>query len=290
MVAACIVYLVRGVSDDLLESLRALRVHFLDHFPYPVLLFHENLTIQDAQFIEANTGVHVRLVHLPHFLDIPPHLEFSLQQIQRWNQGLDGGRASGLGYIQMCRFFSYELYHHPVVAPFDYYWRFDDDSVLLSTITTDPFQQMEDHQWVYGYRCIEYENPKEIRGLQELWLTTQQFAQMHQIPIQPAKRLVCKSFSRYTGMNYYNNFEINKVAFWRRHSLYTDYFRFLDSQGGFFRYRWGDANVRAMAVGLFLQPKQIHGFLELGYRHNYHYAIPANDRIIYCEERDPFRI
>eukprot|EP00448_Togula_jolla_P031063 CAMPEP_0170641482 /NCGR_PEP_ID=MMETSP0224-20130122/40789_1 /TAXON_ID=285029 /ORGANISM="Togula jolla, Strain CCCM 725" /LENGTH=127 /DNA_ID=CAMNT_0010972073 /DNA_START=51 /DNA_END=430 /DNA_ORIENTATION=+ len=50
-----------------------------------------------------------------------------------------------------------------------------------------------------------------------------------------------------------NDIEITKLA-WFRGEQYQDFFRFLDSVGGFWLYRWGDHAVRTIAIALFLDP------------------------------------
>lgn len=265
--------------------MQSLRTYFLsDNTHYAVLIFHENLTSSQLTTLQKLVPVPLQGVLLNDFLTLPAFAEQKIEQIHRWNCGLDGGRKTNLGYIQMCRFFSWQLYDHPVLAPYDYYWRFDDDSFLLSPIAYDPFEFMHTHQLVYGYRCKKYENVREICGLQELWQATQIFARDHKISLFGAYRLTCNVLGRYKGMNFYNNFEINSLQFWRSQPLHRAYCQFLDQSLGFYRYRWGDANVRTLALGLFAKQSQIHHFKDINYRHNDHYAIPNKAQIIYSKE------
>jgi hypothetical protein len=46
---------------------------------------------------------------------------------------------------------------------------------------------------------------------------------------------------------YYTNFEIGYLPFFRSEP-YQSYFRHLDSEGGFYYYRWGDAPIRLLGV------------------------------------------
>lgn len=64
----------------------------------------------------------------------------------------------------------------------------------------------------------------------------------------------------------WSNFEIGSLTFWRSQA-YMDFFEHLDSQGGFYYERWGDAPVHSIGAALFANKSQIHFFDDIGYRH-----------------------
>jgi len=64
----------------------------------------------------------------------------------------------------------------------------------------------------------------------------------------------------------WSNFEIGDLNFWRGEA-YTKFFEFLDSKGGFYYERWGDAPVHSIGAALFAHKNQIHFFEDIGYRH-----------------------
>jgi alpha 1,2-mannosyltransferase len=65
----------------------------------------------------------------------------------------------------------------------------------------------------------------------------------------------------------WSNFEIADMEFWRG-PAYTAFFEYLDSKGGFYYERWGDAPVHSIAAALFLPRDKIQFFDEIGYEHN----------------------
>ncbi|THH05742.1 hypothetical protein EW146_g9819 [Bondarzewia mesenterica] len=65
----------------------------------------------------------------------------------------------------------------------------------------------------------------------------------------------------------WSNFEIADMDFWRGEA-YMKFFDFLDSKGGFYYERWGDAPVHSIAIALFARKEQIHFFREFGYEHH----------------------
>jgi alpha 1,2-mannosyltransferase len=65
----------------------------------------------------------------------------------------------------------------------------------------------------------------------------------------------------------WSNFEIGDLNFWRGEA-YMKYFEHLDSKGGFYYERWGDAPVHSIGAGLFASKDQIHFFNDIGYKHD----------------------
>lgn len=52
-----------------------------------------------------------------------------------------------------------------------------------------------------------------------------------------------------------------------RSPAYLSYFNYLDSIGGFFYERWGDAPVHSIAASLLLDKSEVHYFDNIGYFH-----------------------
>eukprot|EP00446_Apocalathium_sp_SHHI-4_P093117 CAMPEP_0177451606 /NCGR_PEP_ID=MMETSP0369-20130122/9863_1 /TAXON_ID=447022 ORGANISM="Scrippsiella hangoei-like, Strain SHHI-4" /NCGR_SAMPLE_ID=MMETSP0369 /ASSEMBLY_ACC=CAM_ASM_000364 /LENGTH=165 /DNA_ID=CAMNT_0018924221 /DNA_START=98 /DNA_END=592 /DNA_ORIENTATION=- len=48
---------------------------------------------------------------------------------------------------------------------------------------------------------------------------------------------------------------------WFRGETYQDFFRYMDSTGGFWLHRWGNNPVRTFAVGLLLEDSQVRSFV-----------------------------
>jgi alpha 1,2-mannosyltransferase len=74
----------------------------------------------------------------------------------------------------------------------------------------------------------------------------------------------------------WSNFEIGDLDFWRSEA-YTKYFEHLDSKGGFYYERWGDAPVHSLGAALFAKKDQIHFFKDIGYRHEPFQHCPQGD-------------
>ncbi|KAJ6606938.1 nucleotide-diphospho-sugar transferase [Mycena sp. CBHHK59/15] len=68
------------------------------------------------------------------------------------------------------------------------------------------------------------------------------------------------------SFSFWSNFEIADLDLWRSEP-YSKFFDFLDSKGGFYYERWGDAPVHSIGAALFARKDQIHFFEDIGYRH-----------------------
>lgn len=67
------------------------------------------------------------------------------------------------------------------------------------------------------------------------------------------------------------------MDFWRA-PAYTDFFNYLESTGGFYYERWGDAPVHSIAAALLARRDQIHYFRDVGYQHESFMHCPTGEQ------------
>lgn len=79
----------------------------------------------------------------------------------------------------------------------------------------------------------------------------------------------------YNLYHFWSNFEIARVDLWDN-PIYDKYFEYLDSTGGFYKERWGDAPIHSLAIGFMLDLEEIHYFRDIGYKHTTIAHCPAN--------------
>lgn len=248
-----IVYLSRECDvPDLRLSLSLLERHFLRRYPYPIIIFHEGLTPASQETLLAATTA-----------------PLSFQQIEFQLPAAAKGQAipvrsktgHGIGYRHMCRFFSGEIYHHPALSDFEYYWRLDTDSYILGQIKYDVFSFMRKEGLIYGYLDIFRDEPAVIEGLGAL---TQEYARDNRLQT-PTLNAAFHS-GTYDGSAYYTNFEISEINFWRS-KQYQDYFTRIDQSLGIYLHRWGDAPIHFLGVSMLLNPSRVHRFTNIPYKH-----------------------
>lgn len=175
-----------------------------------------------------------------------------------------GGSVS---YRNMCRFNSGFFFKHPLLLKYRWYWRIEPNVQFHCDVLYDPFLYMEEHKKIYSFTITMYEYEATIPSL---WKHVMDFA--HDYPEYIAKDnslgfLTSDNGKTYNLCHFWSNFEIADMDFWRG-PAYTAFFEYLDSKGGFYYERWGDAPVHSMAAALFASRDQIHFFDDIGYQHD----------------------
>jgi alpha 1,2-mannosyltransferase len=262
---ATILYLVNNTEEsfnELKESLGLLKNNFLNDFPYPVTIFKEEgfnpgweeeikKIYQEVDFIliEFNIPEFNRHLDIPEFTPHPTHANGPVA----W-----GHPGFNLGYRHMCRFMSGDMFRNESILKYDWYCRLDTDSFILSRVGFDFFSKMQEEGFLYGFNEIQEDNPKVVEGLFE---SSEEYMR--------AQGIIKKSDVIYPKM-YYTNFEIAKVS-WFLSSGYMDYFDHIDSIGGIYTKRWGDAPIRYIGVKSLMEDRNILDFRGLiNYKHGCH--------------------
>lgn len=195
-------------------------------------------------------------------------------------------------YRHMCRFESGFFYRHELMQEYDWYWRVEPGIEIRCDVNYDLFRYLEDHNKVYGFAISIHEFERTIPTL---WQHTKDFIKAH--PEHVAKDNFMEFISddggeKYNLCHFWSNFEVASLKFFRS-KAYSDYFDYLDKQGGFFYERWGDAPVHSIAVSLFLPKDKIHYFDDLAYRHGVYGQCPLNNEFrkehrCVCNPKDDF--
>ncbi|KAK7039323.1 glycosyltransferase family 15 protein [Favolaschia claudopus] len=268
---ATFVMLARNSDLDMaVRSIRRMEDRFntRHHYPY-VLLNDEPFTDEFKRRVSAVVSSEVQYGQVPREHWVQPEWIDE----DRATKGRDqlvaenviyGGSVS---YRNMCRFNSGFFFRHPLMQNYRWYWRIEPDVHFHCDINFDPFLFMQDREKVYGFTITMYEFDKTIPTL---WGHVKDFIRLH--PEYVAKDNAMNFMSddggeTYNRCHFWSNFEIADMNFWRG-PAYTDFFEYLDSKGGFYYERWGDAPVHSIAAGIFARKDQIQFFEEIGYEHN----------------------
>ena len=234
----CLVALVRGAATlegytELRTRNAALHRRFNARFGYPSLVFHEgDVAAEHMRAMEAETP-HLR------FVDARRWGAFALPPFVRagWPRYPD---AKPMGYSHMCRFFSLQLWEALAELGFDYAMRFDDDVVLETDFTEDPFERMRSRQLVYAYSAEveEWHIPTKETFFE--WMAGY-------------ARGIGRAFPEdapLTPTMFFTHFFISEVAFWRRPEVQA-MLQAADYTGMIYTRRWGDAPIQTAALKLF---------------------------------------
>jgi hypothetical protein len=226
----------------------SLEKYFNRRYHYPIVIFHEKDKLMDAarRSISSNAAG-------PVFFQI---VSFELPSFINSSRLQQAPCGRSINYRHMCRFHARDVYYQPILSGVDYAWRLDDDAILLDDVMYDVFGFMKERDLVYGYRLIVRDGMDCIYGL---WPATKEYIKNNSIVVEffadwPIKHV------------FYNNFEVSALSFWRS-PAYQNYIEYVDSLGGIFYYRWGDAPIKTLALSMFVPLNKTHAFLNIPYRH-----------------------
>lgn len=181
-------------------------------------------------------------------------------------------------YRHMCRFNSGFFYLLDGLKDYRYYWRVEPNVRFKCDINKDLFKIMKTGNYTYGWTMTMSEDRNSI---QTLWPTIKQYIQDKKphFPVDSMLDFVSDDNSTtYNTCHYWSNFEIGDLSFFRSKE-YTEFFEYLDSTGGFFYERWGDAPVHSIAVSLMLPKNKIKHFPHTGYYHEPNQGCPLKSEI-----------
>jgi len=265
----------QGISS----SMKQMEDRFNKKFQYPYVFLNDEAF--SAEFMDRIRGL------------TDAKVEFGLIPPDQWHQpdSIDEGKASAardqmvknqviyggsVPYRNMCRFNSGFFFRHELLAKYKYYWRVEPDVTFFCDLDYDPFLIMQDQKKVYGFTVSLYEYEATIPTL---WDSVKEFIQANPdlVASDNAMRFISDDGGNtYNRCHFWSNFEIGDLDFWRGDS-YMKFFEFLDSKGGFYYERWGDAPVHSIGAALFAKKDQIHFFGDIGYRHNPFQHCPQGD-------------
>jgi alpha 1,2-mannosyltransferase len=169
----------------------------------------------------------------------------------------------------MIRWQSGLFYLHPALANYDYYWRVEPDVHFFCDILYDPFTFLAENGYVYGFNMAILDDARSFAGL---WDTTRQFMTSRPDLIHPEADLswLLNPNTGYTYNNcqFFSNFEIASLNFFRSNVGNRAYFEYLDKVGGFYYSRWGDAPVHTLSLAMFVPKERVWWFGDIGYQHD----------------------
>ncbi|KAJ7751529.1 glycosyltransferase family 15 protein [Mycena maculata] len=268
---AVIIILARNSDlQGIVGSMAEFEAKFNGKFGYPYVFLNEvPFSEEFKRAVTGLTGNKVEFGLIPHddwyqpeWIDEQKAAE-SRKKMEEHNVVYGGS----VPYRNMCRFNSGFFYRHELLQKYRYNWRVEPDVRFFCSLDYNPFLFMQDEDKKYGFTMTRPEYAETIRTL---WDTVKEF-------IRENPRLVSSdnamdflsndNGSSYNTCHFWSNFEITDLDLWRG-KAYTKFFEHLDSKGGFYYERWGDAPVHSIGAALFARKDQIHFFEDIGYRHD----------------------
>eukprot|EP01062_Namystynia_karyoxenos_P072251 TRINITY_DN6824_c0_g5_i1.p1 TRINITY_DN6824_c0_g5~~TRINITY_DN6824_c0_g5_i1.p1 ORF type:complete len:725 (+),score=202.68 TRINITY_DN6824_c0_g5_i1:119-2176(+) len=217
-------------------------------------------------------GVHrqVWFVRVPRSLWLIDEADGALSEREEWGVSEPGG------YRRMCWFWHRTIHWLPALRPLRAVMRLDTDSEIVTAPRKDPIEAVLEANATYGYVAFCFDNTEFTHGLWRHFLSwrsehapgrdaqfddpdTRRCARPKDVAPEDDRALdFC-----HVPM-FYTNFEVLVPSFFRRPEVDT----WMNSvASGVRMYRWGDAPLRALTLGLFARADQLIHFTEFSYRH-----------------------
>lgn len=272
MTKDCILYLTKDTPEDnqlLDKSLTALYKYYLKKYPTDVIIFCERTNLcKDWNLNESFTTNMDQFDIIRQTIDfhIPDYPKEILDQIPEYYPHPDkdtighsayGSKGFTLGYRHMCRFFSGDIYNHPILQNYDYYLRLDTDSFILKPINYNIFDYAREYNYYYGYikDAVQFDHPKVVEGL---W----NYCRMKygDKVITPERQM------------FYTNFELGKMS-WFLDKEYQEFYNHIDSSGGIYINRWGDAPIKKIGIDMLMDKKHQWPVADIAYQHGACYNV-----------------
>lgn len=255
---ASVVFLARrGDIPGFIGTLKELHQKFLQRFPYPVTIFHEDILGEDQQRLRNAAPIEM------HFERISWCLPTAMTPFEKNIPKYITQRP--ISYRHMCRFFFVKLFQHPALAQYKFYMRLDTHSKILGPIEFDIFSWMEQNNKKYGFNIVNTEVTECKYGLDQILETFLDQAGLSTcVHAQP----LYKDFTtKGIGLHFWNNFEVVDLAHMAR-PVARSFADMIDRSGGLYLYRWGDAVLRTLSVGAFSEHSEVVYLKSVGYRHD----------------------
>ncbi|KAE9405341.1 glycosyltransferase family 15 protein [Gymnopus androsaceus JB14] len=277
---ATLVFLARNSDiDGVVSSMREVERSFNEKYHYPwVFLNDEEFTneFRGRVLVETRSSVKFGLIPREHWVQ-PDWIDEAKAAAARARMKKEKVIYGGsLQYRNMCRFYSGFFFKHPLLQQYKYYWRIEPDVKYSCDTNYDPFHFMINNNHTYSFTIALYEIPETIPTL---WDSVKKFIEKYPQYIvndNAMEFISADGGETYTSCHFWSNFEIADMDFWRSEA-YQKFFNFLDTEGGFYYERWGDAPVHSIAAALFLPKHNIHFFRDIGYRHATYEHCPSGN-------------
>jgi hypothetical protein len=244
-----IVIMTPRASMNLVPRLKLLDYNLSDNFTTPVLIMHSNQPNEDylARLSKTTRRQMMFLDVSSIFTLFPPGIDPCRDSTSYWRRGK-------WNYQLMIRFWFRILFELPQLKQYEYVMRLDDDSKLLG-IWINVFEEVRNKRAVYFANNEDVDFEKSLPGTMILPYVAFKYVFVHNITIKRPE-IIRRGFADSHILNYFNNFEVMKLEFFRRQEVWK-WIEEVDRTNGIFKYRWGDAPLRYITLAIFAETHEV---------------------------------
>ena len=244
-------------STSLHPVLQSLLTNYAPAKESDILIWHEgDLNVTD---LPSMPGFSIRMCNLKESGAWgPPNNTRPLKAVDNWVGSFSAG------YKYMIRFYAVTIW--PLLDSLGYKWvmRFDDDSLLLSSVNYNMFDSLKQRGKQYGFRTYSAECgfKDTFAKFLDSFLTKRGIELAH---IGGMTTNYCESAGE---MGFYNNFFVANISWWLTNPNVTSFMSEFDNSNLIFTHRVSDLIFQSAAVRLFMSPMKRMRFIDFTYQHH----------------------
>ncbi|UJR24638.1 hypothetical protein I4U23_006012 [Adineta vaga] len=244
-----IVIMTPKFSSYLIQRLELLDIRLSDNFKTPLLIMHNN-HLHESDLLYINKTIKREMM----YLDISPVFTLFPTNFDSCRTKSSWSRRGKWNYHLMIRFWFKILFELPHFKQYDYIMRLDDDSQILGP-WINVFNEMRSKNAVYFANDKDVDLEKSLPGLMKLQYTTFKYIILNNITVKQPE-MIRNGFGEDYIRNYFNNFEVMKLEFFRRSDV-RQWIDEVDQTHGILKYRWGDATLRYITLAMFSSSNEV---------------------------------
>jgi hypothetical protein len=237
------------ISQYLASRLKLLDSNLSDNFSTPLLIMYNKHPYKDDLMYLTKTIKRQML-----FLDINSVFNLFPSNFDPCRTKSSWWRRGKWNYQLMIRFWFKILFELPQFEQYEYIMRLDDDSQILGK-WINVFNEMRNKRAVYFANDKDTDVEKSLPGLMKLQQIALKYIVLNNITVKQPE-MIRDGFGDDYIMNYFNNFEVMKLEFFRRHNV-RQWIENVDQTHGILKYRWGDATLRYITLAMFAETNEV---------------------------------
>lgn len=261
--------------DKIVTFVRNIEDRYNSRFRHDwVFLSEENFKPQFIKVISAFVSgrAYFRTIDRKLHWKVPEQIDVNKLKNDMMNLEMQGVPYGGsTSYRLMSRFQAGFFMHY--LPEYRYYARIDPDVRFFCDVEEDIFATMHAESKKYGFAISLEEVPHTVHDLDK---AVETFAKQNPSLVNPNSWVHEFVKPSESFCHFWSNFEVADLDFFRSEG-YRKLFEHLESSGGFFYHRWGDAPVHSIAVALLLEPKDVHWFEHVGMYHKPNVNCPTSE-------------
>ncbi|KAJ3011502.1 hypothetical protein HKX48_006800 [Thoreauomyces humboldtii] len=227
-------------------ALSRLEDQFNKYACYPILLFHTGLSMSEQLKLATYTTAEMKLVDVSAVWHFPAVLTDAVAAgTVMWDEICRCGTMKfPSDYCLMGPWWIYYVFKTGFLKPYDYWWRMDTDTYLISPLPTDPFDLIAQRNFAFSYVQFEPSEMEYEPCISSLYDTAARYAELVGAAEPRKHKMLANRGSRWSGW-----WAVAETKFFHSEA-YFDFMGHLVENWPW-NERWGEQAVWPLLFGFF---------------------------------------